>query len=416
MQVLIRMQALACLVVLCMAASSSSSQAPLASAVVADGALSDEGPNRGGSPPRALGEPSGQSFTLVPDFGHVYLRSDHRAGVQILGHTVLHDEVSMRSSGWRLECAEDGFAFLFQDEGAGSHDEDRLVQWVTELLPRSLCERGSANDGGGLYVLEQGGDSPGRCTELASLQNVGVECEAKLRPSQVCAHLVCKCEIFRLPRAGFRLWWQLQGLFTMCGFTNAAGRSGSWWVHRYWKVWKTWLTDLSMGDSLRKCGEPAAEGGLRGEAPELREVRWPSASAPGLVALLSRLSFAPRHSGGLKAEGDRAACRQVLTTLTGSVIDQEWVWEVFMGDDGLQWDPPRPMQGSGRLLVPVGADGIADILAMCSHLAPQRAIFVQRMVAQYCHSEDIARVTLVDFLAALQTCAPGRGITRVAAD
>lgn len=98
MQVLVHMQALACLVVLCMAASSSS-QAPLASAVVADGSLSDEGPNRGGCPPRALGEPSGQSFTLVPDFGHVYLRSDHRAGIQILGHTVLHDEVSMRSSG-----------------------------------------------------------------------------------------------------------------------------------------------------------------------------------------------------------------------------------------------------------------------------------------------------------------------------
>lgn len=315
-----------------------------------------------------------------------------------------------------MECAEDGFAFLFQDEGAGSHDEDGLVHWVTELLPKSLCERDSANDGEGLYVLEKGGDSPGRCTELASLQNAGVECEAKLRPSQLCAHLVCKCEIFRLPRAGFRLWWQLQGVFTMCGFTNVAGRSGSWWVHRYWKVWKKWLTDLSMGDSLRKCGEAAAEGGVRGEAPELREVRWPSASAPGLVALLSRLSFAPRHSGGLKSEGDRAACRQVLTTLIGSVIDQEWVWEVFMGDDGLHWDPPRPMQGSGRLLVPVCAGGIADILSMCSHLAPQRAIFAQRMVAQYCHSEDIARVTAVDFLAALQACAPGRGIKRVAAD
>lgn len=357
----------------------------------------------------------GEQYDLVPDFDFIYLRFDAGTGCQFDGHTVLNDEANLGSSGWVLSRAADGFAFLHKsyDGDAQGHEQ---VEWVGEVLPRWLCERASGDDSGDLFVIDARGPSPGRVFELASLQNAGVQCKANLKPTQLSCVATIYCEIFRLPRLACIVWWRLQDIYSMCGLGGiAAGRSGAWWVHRYWPTWIKWLVEIGLGSAVHKPTARPSNASEVAETHEPREVRWPAASAPGLMAMLSRFAYAPRHLGGLKAPGDRTACQQILNTLIGGALGQEWTLEVFM-EECSQWQPPRPLSGLGQLLIPVGASGVADLAAMGSHLAPQRAIIAKQLVVEHCGPEHAERVSLTNLFAALQGCLSSRGAQRVAAD
>lgn len=207
--------------------------------------------------------------------------------------------------------------------------------------------------------------------------------------------------IFELPSKGSRFWWRVEAIFEGSGLSRFLNRSANKWVHVNLKTWEGFFRRCGLGDIVRRSLQPrpAASEDLDAE----RCLNWVALPPSGMIALLCRLVFLPRWSGGFKDPQAGAAIRAFLQ----GVLDRfksAFVITLYLDPWFKDATPDFFSSGAPWVSFAVSADLIVDLRGLrrlCADLSPaggyDDAIHdMARILAEMIGSDD--RLALVDFL------------------
>lgn len=249
------------------------------------------------------------SLVLLPHTGRVSLHLGH-----VLVHETTHELYLLDGAAeWRLDFADDGFAFVTAD--------GRGAMWIADVMRYNLYKSEGGDD---LWVLDRMVDEVEDCAiplqQLVSERSAGRV--LKLVGGSLTS-LILHITSWRCPQDGARCWVSLGALYKSLGMRSHKG-SPSRWLSHGWLAWQRFGEAFGLPAShLRDRSECSHHGDRSAKPPEGGIVSVPeskSVSSHTLVALLARWAHEVGKNN-LKSPGERRVSRPALAILLDKAFE-----------------------------------------------------------------------------------------------
>lgn len=180
-------------------------------------------------------------------------------------------------------------------------------------------------------------------------------------------------------RQGCRAYFSLASVYSALGLAKAS--HASQWVHKRLGGFMSGMLKAGLqghlsrpwGDShkQRRKKEPCAA-----SADECALLSAPSASSCGLFYLLMQWGHRSKFQGGFGGESDQRAAKEMLSSLVRVVAPELQRLSLALAGHE-HWTPPRPLCGSDRVSITIGAGGGFEFPELPPDLSADQVSFLE---------------------------------------